>query len=492
MSTNRKSTADDEERLRARLKRRQETRRERQGGNSDNRRLYDHRDRHYDFGTPSNHRGSYGRQGPRDTRWERDAGPQREDRFASRRSRSRSASVNSYRGNGDDSRSSRSSRSRSRSRSSRSSSYSSRSSRSRSSSTSGDDSKTAAAPLTKDQRTVFVSQLVMRATERDLKKYFKAKSLKINDIIMLRDRRTGRHKGCAYVELRELDDVPKAVLLSHTAPDFQKFPLLIKASEAEKNYVAAAAATLVTAVLAPPTIVNGVAQKTQKVYLGNLDPRVNQEQLYTLFSNFGVLESVQLQVDTITGQSRGFCFLGYQDARDANLAIQTMAGQLLAGRPIKTGWATAGAGVISSTEFPTNATFKIKEAHKTLALLTGAGLTAEFSVDSLVGTVVDAKVIGNVETPTCIVLVHNMFDKDEETDEGWDEDIRLDFEDECAKFGKIVNVLVMSKEPGGKIYTTFSNTSEAKACASNLAGRWFDKRQLRVEFVEALPKVAHT
>ena len=406
-----------------------------------------------------------------------------------RRSRSLSVSVNSYRGNGGDSRSSRSSRSRSRSQSSRSSSYSSRSSRSRSLSTSGDDSEAAAAPLTKDQRTVFVSQLVMRATERDLKKYFKAKSLKINDIIMLRDRRTGRHKGCAYVELRDLDDVPKAVLLSHTAPDFQKFPLLIKASEAEKNYVAVAT-PLVTAILAPPTIVNGIAQKTQKVYLGNLDPRVNQEQLYTLFSNFGVLESVQLQVDTITGQSRGFCFLGYKDARDANLAIQTMAGQLLAGRPIKTGWATAGAGVISSTEFPLNATSKIKEAHKTLAELTGAGLMAESAVDSAVETVVDAKIIGNVETPTCIILVHNMFDKDEETDEGWDEDIRLDFEEECAKFGKIVNVLVMSKEPGGKIYTTFSNASEAKVCASNLAGRWFDKRQLRVEFVEALPDTA--
>jgi RNA-binding protein 23/39 len=426
---------DEEERLRDRLKRRQEGRRQQQDRNPDIRRYDPHpRQHHRDS---FNYEPHYPRGGGRELR-----------------SRSRSRSSN-------DSRSSRSF-----------SSYSSRSSRS--SSVSSSDSSTsaaaaAAAPLTKDQRTVFVSQLVMRANERDIKKYFQAHSLKINDIIMLRDKRTGRHKGCAYVELRDLSDVPKAVLLSNVAPDFQKFPLLIKASEAEKNYVAAAPAPLL---LTTPT--PSGAPKAQKVYLGNLDPRVTQDQLYTLFSTFGPLESVQLQVDTATGVSRGFCFLGFHDARDANLAIQTMAGQLLAGRPMKTGWATAAAGVVTSTEFPTNASLKIQDATKALAVLTGAGLSAAPNPSA----------IGNVETPTCTILVHNMFDKDQETEPGWEEDVRLDFEEECAKFGTIVKVVVMSKEPGGKIYTEFSNAEEAKKCASNLAGRWFDKRQLRVEFVE--------
>ena len=41
----------------------------------------------------------------------------------------------------------------------------------------------------------------------------------------------------------------------------------------------------------------------------------------------------------------------------------------------------------------------------------------------------------------------------------------------------------MSKEVGGKIYASFETVEGAKACAENLAGRWFDKRQLKVEFV---------
>ena len=81
------------------------------------------------------------------------------------------------------------------------------------------------------------------------------------------------------------------------------------------------------------------------------------------------------------------------------------------------------------------------------------------------------------------ILVRNMFDKDEETEEGWEEDIRLDFEEESSKHGKIISVKVISKEPDGKIFASFETSEGAKACAENLAGRWFDKRQLRVEFV---------
>ena len=89
----------------------------------------------------------------------------------------------------------------------------------------------------KDQRTVFVQQLVQRTTERELKKYFRKQELKVNEVILLRDKRTGRHKGCAYVEMRRMEDVPKAVALSNQVPSFQRFPILVKASEAEKNYL---------------------------------------------------------------------------------------------------------------------------------------------------------------------------------------------------------------------------------------------------------------
>jgi hypothetical protein len=207
----------------------------------------------------------------------------------------------------------------------------------------------------------------------------------------------------------------------------------------------------------------------------------------------------------------------------------------------KTGWAnlqSAAAGVeeIRSNEFPVDANEKIQKVNSTLMELTGAGLVtmgggaasaaalgilptaelqsvAEAALDMALGgtatvlptvlsstaltpsstasaltpAVVDATVIGRLESPSKHILVHNMFNKDEETDPGWETDIRLDFEEECQQYGMITAVVVMSKEPGGKIYASFVSADDALKCAKNLAGRWFDKRQLRVEFVDSVP-----
>ena len=104
----------------------------------------------------------------------------------------------------------------------------------------------------------------------------------------------------------------------------------------------------------------------------------------------------------------------------------------------------------------------------------------------------DPTKVGGSDSPTTSILVHNMFDKDEEDEEGWPNDIKEEFIEECGKHGKITSVLVMSNDPGGKIYATFETIDGARACAESLAGRFFDKRQLRAEFVQAedIPKSA--
>ena len=113
--------------------------------------------------------------------------------------------------------------------------------------------------------------------------------------------------------------------------------------------------------------------------------------------------------------------------------------------------------------------------------------TASAAATTQPSNVDDAKVVGRIDRPSNHILVHNMFNKDEETEQGWEEDIKLDFEEECAQYGKISSVVVMSKEIGGKIYATFDSVDGAMNCAKSLAGRWFDKRQLRVEFVDSIP-----
>ncbi|KAL3795366.1 hypothetical protein HJC23_009539 [Cyclotella cryptica] len=192
---------------------------------------------------------------------------------------------------------------------------------------------------TKDIRTIFVSSLVMKATESDIRRYFRkfldGPKWAVREVILLRDRRTGRHKGGCYVELATSAHVDKALSANGVVPDFQRFPISVKRSEAEKNDFGP---------FVPPSAVGtgGQAQYTpdgrkieaQKVYVGSIDRGVTQAQLYALFSGFGPLEKVLLQMDTTTGISRGFAFLSYKDPKDANLAIQTMSGQLLAGKPL--------------------------------------------------------------------------------------------------------------------------------------------------------------
>ena len=410
--------------------------------------------------------------------------------------------------------------------------------------------------LTKDQRTVFVNQLVQRASERDLFKYFNSKGFRVNDVIMLRDKRTNKHKGCAYVELRKLEHVAPCIAeLNDKAPDFQKFPILIKASEAEKNYAAATTTTSVVAA-APPTVAAvatpvfpldafGNPIMSQKVYCGGLNPTVTHDHLLALFSPFGSLVSVQMQIDSATQMSKGFAFLQFVDPRDANLAIQSMAGQSLAGQGLKTGWGSqaGGANIVTSDEFPPDAAAKTQAAYSILKQLnlgqavaavvpasttvtTGARVTAvapqpgtvaearatlaaaaaastqavappsvivPSSVPLLTPNVVlqaavppgdtTAKQIGNADRLSRHILIHNMFDKDQETEIGWENEIKEEFESEAVKFGVLERCVVMSKEAGGKIYASFVSMEGAKTCALTLAGRWFDKRQLRVEYV---------
>ena len=227
----------------------------------------------------------------------------------------------------------------------------------------------------------------MRAEENEIRKYFRKKcGCKVNEVILLRDRRTGRHKGCAYVELARLDDVPRAVKFSGVAPSFQRFPILVKASEAEKNYSEKQATATVSIGLVPGTVPSatlGVGEKrveAQKVYIGSIDRNITQAQLYAIFSQFGQLDKVLLQMDPSTGISKGFAFLSFVDPKAANLAIQTMAGQILAGRALRTGWASInpnahGVKEVTSQEFPVDSAQRVKNVGDALTLLNGTGLT---------------------------------------------------------------------------------------------------------------------
>lgn len=190
--------------------------------------------------------------------------------------------------------------------------------------------------LTKDQRTVFVSQLVMKAHERDVKKFFE-KVGKVKQVIMIRDKYTNRHKGFAYVEMKDLETIPLVLMLNGTVPDFQKFPIFLKASEAEKNFLdkQEKAATRANAEPAP----DGGPIVQNRLYVGNLHEQISEEDLSTVLQHFGEVQHILLHRNE-HGVSRGYAFVTFVKAEDASYALQKIGGVGLEvmGRRIKVGF----------------------------------------------------------------------------------------------------------------------------------------------------------
>lgn len=71
-----------------------------------------------------------------------------------------------------------------------------------------------------------------------------------------------------------------------------------------------------------------------KLYIGNLPFKVREEDLQSLFSQAGAVESVNIIRDKFSGQSRGFGFVEMTSPEDAEKAIQMFNGHSMENREI--------------------------------------------------------------------------------------------------------------------------------------------------------------
>lgn len=58
-----------------------------------------------------------------------------------------------------------------------------------------------------------------------------------------------------------------------------------------------------------------------KIYVGNLPYSVTEEDLRSLFEQYGAVEDVKLIIDRETGRSKGFAFISLASAADAKAAL---------------------------------------------------------------------------------------------------------------------------------------------------------------------------
>ena len=70
------------------------------------------------------------------------------------------------------------------------------------------------------------------------------------------------------------------------------------------------------------------------IYVGNLDFKVNENELEGLFENYGTVSSAQIIVDKYSGRSKGFGFVTMENDAEASKAIKELNGTLVKDREI--------------------------------------------------------------------------------------------------------------------------------------------------------------
>jgi RNA recognition motif-containing protein len=70
------------------------------------------------------------------------------------------------------------------------------------------------------------------------------------------------------------------------------------------------------------------------IYVGNLDYKVNENDLESLFSEYGTVSSVKIISDKYNGRSKGFGFVEMENNDEAKKAVSGLNGSSLKSRDI--------------------------------------------------------------------------------------------------------------------------------------------------------------
>ncbi len=74
--------------------------------------------------------------------------------------------------------------------------------------------------------------------------------------------------------------------------------------------------------------------QNKKLYVGSLPYSITEEELTTLFSEYGNVDSSRIITDKFTGQSKGFGFVEMSSEDEAKKAAAGLNGKVLKGRTL--------------------------------------------------------------------------------------------------------------------------------------------------------------
>ncbi|KAL4180513.1 hypothetical protein AMTRI_Chr13g92460 [Amborella trichopoda] len=164
--------------------------------------------------------------------------------------------------------------------------------------------------------TAYVGNLDAQVTEELLWELFVQAGPVVN-VYVPKDRVTNLHQGYGFVEFRSEEDADYAIKILNMIKLYGKPIRVNKASQDKKSLDVGA-----------------------NLFVGNLDPDVDEKLLYDTFSAFGVIvTNPKIMRDPETGNSRGFGFISYDSFETSDAAIEAMNGQYLCNRQITVSYA---------------------------------------------------------------------------------------------------------------------------------------------------------
>ncbi len=132
------------------------------------------------------------------------------------------------------------------------------------------------------------------------------------NVHMPKDKVTGKLTGYGFVEYRSEEDAEYAIKVLNMVKLYNKPIKVNKASQDKKALDIGA-----------------------NIFIGNLDPAVDEKLLHDTFSAFGgIITTPKIMTDGDTGSSKGYGFISYDSFEASDLAIECMNGQYLCNRQI--------------------------------------------------------------------------------------------------------------------------------------------------------------
>lgn len=169
------------------------------------------------------------------------------------------------------------------------------------------------------EATVFVGNVDENASESLVWELF-TQAGPVVSVYMPKDRVTGAHQGYGFVELASEEDAAYAIKILNM--------IRLNGKPLRVNRSAGGGAP-------GSNNPNAAADVGANLFVGNLDPDVDEKLLYDTFAAFGVIiDSPKVMRDPETGVSKGFAFVSFDCFEASDAAIEAMDGQFLANRSI--------------------------------------------------------------------------------------------------------------------------------------------------------------